>query len=63
MYIAGEGVFARKNVTKGTVFCVYSGYLMNREEIRAHNKQIHQKRIEKKLGRDHPYSLAQWKNQ
>ena len=63
VYIAGEGVFARNNVTKGTVFCVYSGFIMSRQETRAHNNQIQRKRIEQKLGRDHPNYLAQWQNQ
>ena len=58
----GEGAFARVNISRGTVFAIYSGHLMNHEENEAMNKLIHDKRIANRWGRNDPKHLAQSKN-
>ena len=54
VHFAGEGAFAKEDISKGTVFCVYSGHLMNEDENLSHNEHIHDKRIKNRLGRNHP---------
>jgi hypothetical protein len=58
---AGQGAFAKVHIEKGTIFSLYSGMILNYDDVNRSDQELYKLESKNKWTRNHPKAGSSWK--